>query len=235
MLIIAHRGSQEDNYENTLNSLRAAVDDDADMIEFDVRLTKDKIPVLSHNLHLYGTQRRELAYLRRYTYRQLCERTENSPHPITSLEDALKECFGKIYINIEVKEVTAVLPTLAVISKFARKKSDWNSLLISSFKPLALVAVRQAVPHAALGMLVHLRNPLRFVGWHTVLKLSAVGFSRHKLDKPALEIAKKLELFTYVYTVNRLDTALRLERTGIDGIVTDYPRKIAQQLKRTEQ
>ena len=44
---------------------------DADMIEFDIRLTRDHIPVLSHNLHLYGTRKRELALLRRYTLAEL--------------------------------------------------------------------------------------------------------------------------------------------------------------------
>lgn len=225
MLIIAHRGSQESKHENTVAALKEAIRVDADMIEVDVRLTKDNIPVLSHNLHLYGTQKRELAFLRRYTLAELQKRTGSSEHPITTLDMAMKECFGKIYLNLEIKEVSAVGPTLEVISRYARSPSDWDSLLFSSFKPLALLAIRRAVPHAALGML-HRRNPLAYLGWHRTLTLSAVGFHRLYVNVIALEAAKKLGLFTYTYTVNRKAAALKLVDQGIDGIVTDYPSKM---------
>jgi len=47
--ICAHRGEHEVNPENTLPAFKAAVDMGAHMIEFDVRLTKDKKPVIMHD------------------------------------------------------------------------------------------------------------------------------------------------------------------------------------------
>lgn len=225
MLIIGHRGSQGTKPENTIASLREAMHADADMIEFDIRLTRDRIPVLSHNMHLYGTRKRELAFLRRYTLSELQRRTAGSEYPITTLDMALRECYGRIYLNIELKEASAVGPTLDVVSKYTKNKHDWDSLLFSSFKPLALRAIRKRVPHAALGMLHH-RNPLGFVGWHKVLGLSAVGFHRLYISTVALEVAKRLGLFTYAYTVNRKNAAEKLVQQGIDGIVTDYPAQM---------
>ena len=231
MLIIGHRGSQGTKPENTVASLREAMHADADMIEFDIRLTRDRIPVLSHNLHLYGTRKRELAFLRRYTLAELQRRTAGSEYPITTLDMAMRECFGRIYLNIELKEASAVGPTLDVISKYAKTERDWDSLLFSSFKPLALRAIRRRVPHAALGMLHH-RNPLGFVGWHKVLNLSAVGFHRLYINQIALEVAKRLGLFTYAYTVNRKNAAEKLAQQGIDGIVTDYPADMFKAFER---
>lgn len=230
MLIIGHRGSQGTKPENTIASLREAMHADADMIEFDVRLTRDHIPVLSHNLHLYGTRKRELAFLRRYTLAELQRRTAGSEYPITTLDMAMKECFGRIYLNIELKEASAVGPTLEVVSKYAKTKRDWDSLLFSSFKPLALRTIRKRVPHAALGMLHH-RNPLGFVGWHKILNLSAVGFHRLYINTIALEVAKRLDLFTYAYTVNRPHAAEKLAEQGIDGVVTDYPAQMLKDLE----
>lgn len=231
MLIIGHRGSQGTAHENTIASLRAAMEADADMIEFDVRLTRDKVPVLAHNLHLYGTQKRELVFLRLYTLAELQKKTGGSEHPITTLDAALKECYGKIYLNIEIKETAAVKPTIDVIATYAKDRKDWNSLLISSFKPLALRSVRQKAPHASLGLL-HYRNPLLFLGWHRILNLSAVGFHRLYINPIALEAAKKLNIFTYTYTVNRTAAAIKLAEKGIDGIVTDYPRRMKQEITR---
>lgn len=230
MFIIAHRGSREAHHENTLGSLREAIRVNSDMIEFDVRLTKDKIPVLSHNLRLYGTRKRELALLRRYTLAELQERTADTEYPLTTLDEALRECFGKILLNIEIKEISAVEPALHVIERYARKKKDWDSLLLSSFKPFALLAIRKKVPHAPLGML-HYRNPLAFIGWYRILNLSAVGFHRLYLTGAVLEITKRIGIFTYVYTVNQKDVALKFEEGGIDGIVTDYPSKLREQLE----
>lgn len=229
MLIIGHRGSQGTMQENSVASLREAINADADMIEFDVRLTRDRIPVLSHNLRLYGTRKRELALLRRFTLAELQDRTSGSEHPITTLDAALKECFGKIYLNIEIKEKSAVGPTVEVITRHTKSKKDWDSLLISSFKPLALLAARRLVPHVSLGML-HYRNPLVFIAWHRPLRLSAVGFHRLYITTVALEAAKKLGLFSYAYTVNRKTAALKLADKGIDGIVTDYPERMRHEL-----
>ena len=231
MLIIGHRGSQGTKPENTIPSLRAAIEADADMVEFDVRLTQDRIPILYHNAHLFGTRKRELAFLRRYTLAELEEQTIASDYPITTLDKALQECFGAIYLNIEIKEVRAVEPTLEVIRKHAQKPADWDSILFSSFKPLALRAIRQRAPHAALAML-HYRNPLGFLGWNRLLNLSAVGFHRLYISTIALEIARRLDLFTYAYTVNRASAAEKLAERDIDAVVTDYPARLREQLEK---
>ena len=230
MLIIGHRGSQGTAQENTVASLQEAIDADADMIEFDVRLTRDRIPVLAHNLHLYGTQKRELILLRRYTLAELQERIKGNDHPLTTLDEALELCFGRIYLNIELKEVSAVEPTLAIIRQHARRTKEWDSLLLTSFKPLALRAIRRSAPHASIGLLHH-RNPLAFIGWHRLLNFSAVGFHRLYITTIALEVAKRLGIFTYAYTVNRPEAAEKLARLGIDGVVTDYPRRLRDELK----
>ncbi len=47
--ICAHRGENRVNPENTIPAFKAAIDLGAQMIEFDVRLTKDKKPVIMHD------------------------------------------------------------------------------------------------------------------------------------------------------------------------------------------
>ncbi|MDX3249027.1 glycerophosphodiester phosphodiesterase [Streptomyces sp. ME18-1-4] len=46
---VAHRGDPYRFRENTLDSLRSALDQGADAVEFDVRLTRDGVPVLLHD------------------------------------------------------------------------------------------------------------------------------------------------------------------------------------------
>ncbi|WP_327185325.1 glycerophosphodiester phosphodiesterase [Streptomyces sp. NBC_01334] len=46
---VAHRGDPYRFRENTVDSLRSALDRGADAVEFDVRLTRDGVPVLLHD------------------------------------------------------------------------------------------------------------------------------------------------------------------------------------------
>ncbi len=48
-LIIAHRGSSEEAYENSMDAFSLAVSQKADMIELDTHLTSDGIFIVHHN------------------------------------------------------------------------------------------------------------------------------------------------------------------------------------------
>ena len=71
-------------------------------------------------------------------------------------------------------------------------------------------------------MLQHV-NALNFIAWQKQLNLTAVGFHRLNINRFALEVAKQLDLFTYVYTVNRPEAIVQLAKRDIDAIVTDDP------------
>ncbi|WP_284285992.1 glycerophosphodiester phosphodiesterase family protein [Alicyclobacillus fastidiosus] len=55
LLRIAHRGASETSPENTIHAFRQAIADGADMIELDVRLTKDGSLVIVHDEYLNRT------------------------------------------------------------------------------------------------------------------------------------------------------------------------------------
>lgn len=224
MLIIGHRGSAGTKAENSIASLREAIRVGVDMLEFDVRITKDKHAVLAHDFHMLRSQKK-LDYIRRHTLKELVRRTSGSEHPTVTLQTALKECFGKTILNIEVKERAAVDAILAELKPYMKRKSDWEMVVFSSFNPLILRKIRRTCPHATLALL-HYRNPLNFMAWHRSLGLSAVGFHRLHLSRFGASVAKELDLFTYVYTVNRPNALRQLAEKGIDAVVTDYPEQM---------
>lgn len=218
-------------HENTVASLQDAVASAVDMVEFDVRLTRDNIPVLAHNLRIHGTRRRELAFVRRYTLQQLRTRAHTQGYEIATLDEALGAVFGSIYINIELKEVRSVAPTMDVVRRHAKTPQDMEGLLFSSFNPITLRRLRREDKTLALSLLHH-RNPLTFIGWHRLLNLSAVGFHRLYVNDVAIEVAKRFGLFIYVYTVNRPEAVRKLEEKGIEAVVTDYPKKMLEELNK---
>lgn len=229
MLIIGHRGASSLAPENSMEALRAGFEAGADMLELDIRLTKDKVPVVIHDWRLKRTHR-DNAGISQLTLEQLQERTKEQPIP--TLREVLDEFFGVVLLNIEFKSrgVGKVAAQL-IADEYIRKDNDWDNVIFSSFKGSELSAARRVSPLASLALL-HNRNPFIFIAYHRQLKLTAVGFHRLYINPFALEIAKRAGLFTYAYTVNRPHTALLLAEQGIDGIVTDNPDKILKEIKK---
>lgn len=231
MLIIGHRGAAGVAPENSLEALRAGVEAGADMLEFDVHLTIDRVPVLIHDNNLMRTHKKRL-FVHSSTLAELIEATADTPSPIVTLEEVFDEFFGKTLMNIELKQRGSAKDIIAFIEqKYIEQPDDWDNFVFSSFLGNELRTIRRAAPHAHLWLL-HNRNPFIFIAYARLVQLDGVGFHRLYINNLALEIAKKTKLFTYAYTVNRPHTALLLSQKGLDGVVTDYPSKVLAELKK---
>lgn len=118
-MFIAHRGLFDDNIkENTIEAFDNAFNNGYEGIEFDVRLTKDKIPVILHDSFLsrvFGVN----GLLKNYTYQELLDNKIEIP----KFEDVISRYNNKVMI-IELKEKID-------ITKYI--KDDRNLYYISSF------------------------------------------------------------------------------------------------------
>lgn len=226
MLIIGHRGAAGEKPENTLAAVRSGLTSGAELIEVDVRLTKDGQPVLAHDPDLKRTHGLSTK-IRNVTLKELIKRTSGSARPICTLKEALSAAHGKVVINLELKEKGSGKAALEVCRDLGlADKESLELILFSSFSARELHRLRKLNRHVQLGLLHHV-NPYLFAAWQRKLDLQAVGFHRLHVPRLAIELARQNHIFTYVYTVNRMAAVERLERLGVDGIVTDYPTKFA--------
>lgn len=229
MFIIGHRGAAGLAPENTMESFKKAYELDVDMIELDVRLTKDKVPVVLHDSSLarthqvrYSVGNLESSYIKS-NFKDL---------PIPTLEKVLNKYFGKVLINIELKSRGAAEVVYNLLaSKYVKKEDDWDLVLLSSFSARDLLRLRKLNSKVNLSML-HDENPFVFFAFHRKLNLTAVGFHRLYINQIALKFAKKAGIFTYAYTVNRAKAAQMLQDNGIDGVVTNYPDRILDEINK---
>lgn len=229
MLIIGHRGAAGLAPENTLEAFRIGIENDADILELDIRLTADGIPVVIHDPDTLRTHKKHIT-ISRTTLAELREKTKD--HPIPTLEEVLDEFFGNILLNIELKSKDSGKVAASLLKKkYIKKSSDWDFVIFSSFKAKELAAVRDISKSANLALL-HLTNPFVFIAYQRKLRLTAVGFHRLYVNWLALEVARQLRLFTYVYTVDRPHGALLMQRRGIDGVVTNRPDIILNEINK---
>ncbi len=107
MSVAGHRGDCYNFYENTMSAFKGAVEAGAEMIETDVRLSKDLVPVLIHDDTVDRTTNgsgrvSDMAFEQ---LRKLNAADTNKPEQIPTFEELL--CFvsnTNITLNIEIKE-----------------------------------------------------------------------------------------------------------------------------------
>lgn len=106
VLIVAHRGDWRNAPENSLQALKNCIRMGVDMIEIDLKKTKDGQLVIMHDATINRTTNGKgrvdeytLAELRQFRLKNGMGRVTN--HPIPTLEEMLIEAKGKILINID--------------------------------------------------------------------------------------------------------------------------------------
>ncbi|HPQ82799.1 MAG TPA: glycerophosphodiester phosphodiesterase family protein, partial [Candidatus Saccharimonas sp.] len=120
MLIIGHRGAGGLAPENSMAAMQAGFEAGVDMLEFDVRLTKDQIPVVIHDARLMRTHhiRESIAHLSLADLQSLTRQ-----QPIPTLQEVLDVYFGKILLNIELKSRGSGQVVMALLEHRYIKKS----------------------------------------------------------------------------------------------------------------
>jgi len=233
--VIAHRGNRAHAAENTIEALQQAVELGADAIEFDVRITRDGVPVVIHDPDVDRTtdgrglvESFTFAEIRQLDAGARLRGARMSKLPVPSLEEVLDR-FRTLPFVIEVKELAAVQATERLIAKFAagdrvvvgsaetavmqqfyrtKLKTCASMRAATMLIPVALAGLRPAKPSYDI-----LSVTPRFRGFRIpVLRMAAA--------------ARKVGVATQVWTVNDPDVARSFWRGGVSGIVTDDPDAI---------
>lgn len=133
IIVEGHRGYCAKYPENTLVSFEAAIDLGVDAIEFDVWLTSDKVPVLSHdgntsrtcgvNKHIRDMSFEELRTLEPAYEAKFGDQFKGKGIKIPTLEELLELCKAKrpdMILGVEIKEYTEenVDLTVALLKKY---------------------------------------------------------------------------------------------------------------------
>ena len=149
----AHRGLHDINSaipENSLKAFQKAVDNGYG-IEFDVQITKDKIPIIMHD---YSLKRSCGVDLKVYdlNYEELEDyRLFNTKEKIPSLREALNCIDGKVPVFVELKIPWQPKDTCEAVSKELESYKGFYAM--ESFNPLALIWYKKNKPEVLRGQL----------------------------------------------------------------------------------
>lgn len=208
---------------NTKAAIKAGLAAGIDWVEFDVRATRDGKIVLSHDPHTMRAAIRP-RIVSRTTYAKLRKARMYRKEPIATLTEAFATIGAKAKILVEIKSKGCAEAVVDHIERMVKAGANYDRFLVSSFHVERLREIHRLNDHIPLALL-HGIHPLTFLKLRA-LRLSAVGFWRKRLPKKAVEQAKVRGLNVYVYTVNSPREAGRMQKLGVDRIVTDRPDKM---------
>ncbi len=232
-VIIGHRGVRREGVdENTLPAFEAALAEGAEAIELDVRLASTGEIVVAHDLDLArvaGTE--DKTPVAGLSWATLKARTLLHGGRVPLLTEVLDLARARhAGVNVEMKH--DVPDRLSLVRAVARLLGSWDPklpLLVSSFHPAMLVALRGLCPRLPLAILLH-RNKWRMHGVGSLASSFLGGEAVHlerTLTRPELVRAIKARgQLVNVWTVNDPREAQDLAALGVDGLITDDPGAI---------
>lgn len=222
MLRIAHRGASGYEVENSLNAFKKAVALKADMVELDVRLSKDGFVVVIHDKKVDrvsdGTGK-----VNTLTLHELKHLDTGNGQTIYTLEEILNWINGKVKINVDLKEDQAIGKTIELIEKFVEEKRfKYEDFLISAFKPGILWKIKKLNYKIPICF-----NFVAFPPFFLVLsKFMGMRYIKpqKRLVTPEFSyIAHSMGFLILPWTINSKEDAEKMIMCHVDGIVTDYP------------
>ena len=146
-MVAAHRGVAAGAAENTIAAFTNAIDVGADMVEFDVRRTRDGELIAFHDAMAGGAPVSGLT-------REEVEAAAGVRPPL--LAEVLRACAGRIRLDVELKEDGYVRDVMAVL----RAGFDPAQMIITSFLPAVVAQAKSAFPDVKTGLLVGDGGPI---------------------------------------------------------------------------
>lgn len=215
MLKIGHRGAKGHSPENTLASFEKAIALGVDMIELDVWLSSDKIPMVIHDETIDRTTSKT-GLVTDYNAKEL------QHLGIPTLRDVFELVDNRCEINVEIKTFSA---TQAVLDLIAKSSFDQSKILISSFDWNALQEVRFHDEDIRIGVLTETDLDLA-MAFAKFIKAEAIHPYYHLLTAENVEKIKEKGFKVFPWTINEPEDITFVKSLEVDGIITDFPERL---------
>jgi glycerophosphoryl diester phosphodiesterase len=224
MKIYAHRGASYDFPEMTMAAYENAINQGADGLECDLRLSKDLVPVLWHDATMDRCAK-TAAVISESTYDQI-----RKIYPqILTLDELLDFAIStKKSLLLETKHPvpTGTLIEEIIVARINLKKSEIEKsgikISIMSFSWFALEKVKRIDPSIDLVFLLHESTPsiaIRFTSAKTI----GPGIEQLR-KKPSLALdIKKSGRALSVWTVDAESDVNLCRHLGVDNLITNRP------------
>lgn len=222
VLISAHRGDTENAPENSIPSIKAAIEKGIQSVEIDVQLTKDGVAVLNHDYTLMraaGESRRvsDLTYDEVVRLEIGADANGDAVY-IPTLSEALSEAQGRIKLLIDLKPYGSEDELAREVAGLVQYYGMEQDVYVQSFDSHTLRQIRMIAPEIKIGQILYF----------ALGDLSGLDVDFYTVEKVMLteQLVKQVHdagREVWVWTVNSAGDMKEVLKYKIDGMITDYP------------
>jgi glycerophosphoryl diester phosphodiesterase len=237
--VIAHRGNSGPLPENTLVAIESAIGLGVDMVEVDIRLTGDGVPILMHHDRVdrttsgtgpvSGLTWDEIKALDGGSWRG----PEFADQTVQSLEEVLDSTRGRVALNLDIQVPEAAVPTvLAVIEADSSSNVVISGCTADCVKTVGKIA-------SGISTLFNLDDLLREIdpaaapaaarqSIDLAVDLGAVAINvPHPLvDVDLVEQAREAGIGVWAFTIDDAERFLHLMNAGVASLTTNWPDRM---------
>ncbi|MCL4824084.1 MAG: hypothetical protein KJZ57_07680 [Anaerolineales bacterium] len=231
-ILLGHRGAKNYAPENTLAAFTLALEQGADGVELDAKLSADGVVVVHHDAMLDRTTDGK-GPLARHTFAQLRELDAGSffsekfrGEKIPTLEEVFETVGKRAVVNVELTNYSTPFDRLVeMVCELVRRHTLQKSVIFSSFFAGNLKKAARFLPEVPRGLLTQPGLPGL---WGRSFGFNFGDYAAlhpHLADVTAQQVYRvhKLGRKINVWTANAEDDIRGLAAWGVDGIITDDP------------
>ena len=225
-LVIAHRGDSSNALENSLESIKRALLLNVDMIEIDVRLSRDRVLYVIHDKTTGRTAGQSIDIEKSLSGEIKKIRLTNN-EPIPTLSDVLNLVSGTCGLNLEVKSAGAG----SLTASYLHSTNYHGYTLISSFKEDEVLAARKVMPVLPTSVIFDVFMP-RDIPQYKARGYSVVSLRKKTVTAELITACHDQKIQVYVWTVDEEEEMQTLISWGVDGIYSNRPGVLKNLLAR---
>lgn len=222
MLILGHRGAAGYEVENTVSSVRRAIEMRLDYIEIDVQRTKDDVLVVFHD-DLLDRVTNASGYIWDHTFEQLesdvvVGGTEKIPS-LARVCAVVSDAGAKLFV--ELKAIGIERAALSLVMEHLPA----SRFMIGSFHHEAVLSVKD-IAGAVKTVALLAGSPLNAGRIVRESRCDYLGLAVDTINPRVIGEAKDAGAGVLVWTVDDVRDLERLKRLGVDGVFSNVPDRM---------
>lgn len=231
--ITAHRGSSTKAPENSLSAIKQAIADQADYAEIDVQETIDGVIVVLHDSDLMRITGKKLnIWETAYAQVEALDAgnwfsPEFAGEKIPTLEEAIEVARNKIKLNIELKFNGHGQQLTERVVAIIRRHDFEDQCVITSMNYQELLKAKALDNRLRVGLII-----FDAIGKAFDLETDFFSIATKMASETFISKAQNRGKGVHVWIVNTPDLMEHFIYRGVNNIITDYPTKLVDILKR---
>ncbi|MFA6098575.1 MAG: glycerophosphodiester phosphodiesterase family protein [Patescibacteria group bacterium] len=222
---IGHRGAAGYAPENTLLSIKKALELKVDAIEFDIHRCQTGELVVIHDEKVDRTTDGS-GEIVRMSLEKIKTFDAGLGEKIPTLDEVLDLIDGKSKVNIELKGKGTAKPLAdLIVKKIASKKWELSDFIVSSFDRPKLEQFHGLAPDIWTGI-IYTRPRLFFLQKAKKIGVKSIHLSKKFVSRKITEKIHLAGLKLFIYTVNEPDEIKKIRQLSVDGIFSNFPDRL---------